>query len=104
MAVGNRYHPPKPEGESAVFGADFSAVLPDGVGIASAELVITTNQNPPQPQSTWNQSDVTHIGKRVWATLSGGADGTDYQLQWTITDTTGNVWPRTFFCLVAETN
>jgi hypothetical protein len=102
MSLGNRYQPPHPPGESCQFALDFSNIIPLGVGIEAGELVIMTNTNPPQAQSDWTQGPVEIIGRRVYAECSGGVNGTDYQLQWTATDTQGNVWPRTCLVLCAQ--
>ena len=103
MALGNRHFPPKSPEDATLFGLDWSAILPPGVGIASASLTIVTNTNPVQQQSDTTQGDVIIARRRTWATIGGGDEGTDYQFRWQITDTTGNVWQRTTLCLCAET-
>ena len=104
MSVSARYLPAKPQSESALFIADFSNLIANGVGITSATLAITTNTNPPQSQSSWTIGTITHAGKRAWALLGGGSDGTDFLLTWTIVDTAGNTWTRAIACLCAETS
>jgi hypothetical protein len=104
MSLATRYLPPKPQSESAIFIADFANLIPTGIGISACALLIQTNQSVPQPAPEWTQGPISIQGSRVWATLSGGTDGVDYQLRWTITDSVGNVWPRTLLVLCAETS
>jgi hypothetical protein len=104
MALGNRYFPAHPPGESCEFALDYSAIIPYGVGIASGTLEIVTNTNPVEAQSDWTQGTVQIIGRRVYCDCSGGVEGTDYQIRWTATDTQGNTWPRTCLVLCAQTN
>lgn len=104
MAIGNRYQPPHPAGESCMFALDYSFILPLGVGIAAADLEIVINTDPVQSQSDWNQGPVQILDRRVYSQCSGGVEGTDYQLRWTVTDTQGNTWPRTTLVLCAETD
>jgi hypothetical protein len=104
MSIATRYLPPKPQGESSVFIADFANLIPNGAAIQSASILIQTNQSIPQAQDSWTTGPISHAGRRCWATLGGGTDGTDYQIQWTVTDTVGNTWPRTFLVLCAETS
>jgi hypothetical protein len=100
-----RYLPPHPPGESCPFGFDFSAVIALGVGIVSGTLTISTNTVPPvDATASWTVGPVTVLGRALYATLSGGVAGTDYQLRWAATDTQGNVWPRWGLCLVAATS
>ena len=43
-------------------------------------------------------------GRAIYASLSGGVLGPDYQLHWNAIDTLGNVWPRTGLLLCAYTS
>lgn len=105
MPLSRRYTPEKPPSETAVFGMDFSAIIPPGVGILSGSLDILTNTVPPVEASTqWIKGPVTVRGRVLYANLGGGVNGTDYQLVWTAQDTQGNVWPRVGLCLVAQTS
>lgn len=104
MALGNRYFPPHPPGESCRFFLDYSPILPLGVVISDGDLDIVTNTNPVQAQSDWTQGDIEIFGRRVYCQCSGGVEGTDYQLRWTVTDSLGNTWPRTTLVLCAETD
>ena len=104
MAISDRYQPPHPPGESSTFALDYSSILPPGVGLVDGSLTIVINTNPVQTQGDWTQGPVTAIGRRVYCDLDGGVAGTDYQLRWSATDNLGNVWPRTFFVLCAETS
>lgn len=105
MPLSKRYYPEHPAGETCAFGVDFSFVIPPAVGIEQGTLAIFTNTADPQPaDSDWQKSPVTVLGRAIYATLGGGVPGTDYQLRWTAYDTQGNVFPRTFLCLCAETS
>jgi hypothetical protein len=97
-----RYHPPHPDGEECVFGMNFDNVIPPGVGIVRGKLEIDTNTVPPFASTDWEQGKVTVVNRTLYATLSGGVDGTDYILNWTATDTDGNIWPRSALCLTVQ--
>jgi hypothetical protein len=105
MPLSKRYLPEHPPAESCSFGVDFSFVIPFGVGISSGSLAIFTNLATPVPaDADWVKGPVMVQGRAIYALLSGGVAGTDYQLVWTATDTQGNIWPRTTLCLCAETS
>ncbi|HEX8827423.1 MAG TPA: hypothetical protein VF778_04855, partial [Xanthobacteraceae bacterium] len=72
--------------------------------IAQGALAILTNVVPPVASSDFTVGTVTIRGRVLYASLSGGVDGTDYQLRWTATDTDGNVFTRTGLVLCAETS
>jgi len=103
MALTGRYIPAHPPGESCVFALDYSFILPPGLGITSASLTFFTNTNPANATSDLTASAVTTKGRQVWATVSGGVEGTDYQFRWSATDSVGNVWPRTVLVQCAQT-
>jgi hypothetical protein len=105
MPVSRRYHPEKPDGESSVFGYDFSPVIPPGVGIVSGSLRIFLNDAGFTPADTDFSISVVGVrGRMLYATLGGGISGTDYLLVWTATDSLGNVWPRAATVLVSPTS
>ena len=105
MPLSRRYSPEHPAAESATFGMDFSFLLPPGIGIASAALDIFTNAVPPAlADSDWNKGAVTVLGRTVYAQLTGGVEGKDYQLRWLARDTLGNSWRRTALILCAQTS
>jgi len=105
MPLTRRYIPEKDPAESCNFGLDYSFILPVGVGIESGTLDILTNTADPQEASSdFTICPVTPRGRAIYAMLSGGIAGRDYQLRWTATDTLGNVWPRTCLLLVAPTS
>lgn len=105
MSISRRYTPEKPSGEQCNFGLDYSAVIPPGVGITSGELSIWTNTvQPVSADGDWTIGPVEVRGRVLYAALSGGIDGTDYQLRWVANDTQGNVWPRTVVVLCAQTS
>jgi hypothetical protein len=105
MGLSRRFEPEKDPAEVASFGMDFSPILAPGVGISSASLAIFTNVAVPVPaDSDWTVGSVQVQGRVVYAVLGGGKAGIDYRLQFTATDTDGNVWPRTALILVSSTS
>lgn len=100
-----RYYPDHPSTELCYFGMDLSAVVPPGVGLVSGELAIFTNvANPVAADGDWTVGTVEVHGRSIYALLTGGVLGTDYQLRWTATDSVGSVWPRMALILCAETS
>jgi hypothetical protein len=83
---------------------DFSFIIPPGVGISSGTLAIYTNVASPVASSDFTIGPVAATGQSIYASLSGGVAGTDYQLRWTATDTDGNVWPRVALLLCSLTS
>lgn len=105
MPLSRRYTPEHPPGEQCNYGLDYSFVIPPGVGIQSGSLLIFTNTaNPAAADSDWTKGTVYVRGRAIYCNLTGGVAGTDYQLRWTVTDTEGNIWPRTTLQLCAETS
>ena len=104
MPLSRRYTPEFGPGESCNIGLDYSRVIPPGIGISSGSLSIFTNTATPQPSSDFTIGAVTIRGRTVYAGLSGGVEGRDYQLRWIAVDTVGNVWPRTCLMLCAQTS
>jgi hypothetical protein len=105
MPISRRYMPEHPPGEKCNFGLDYSGVIPPGVGIQGTDLEIFTNTTPPLPaDADWFKTPVTVSGRIIYCSLSGGIDGKDYQLRWTVTDTDGNIFPRTTLVLCAQTS
>ena len=105
MALTRRSHPPHPPGESCSFGMDFSAVIPLGMGIVSSSLAIFTNTVPPaSADAQWTKGQSYQRGRAVFQILAGGLIGTDYLLQWTVTDNRGSAWVRTGLILCASTS
>lgn len=104
MPLSRRYSPEVAPGESSLFGMDFSFVLPPGAVIVSASLVVLTNTFEPTHAPEWTVGPVTIDGTAVYARLSGGVEGVDYQLRFTVTDSDRNVWPRTALVLCSLTS
>lgn len=105
MPLSRRYTPEHPPGETCAFGLDYSFVIPVGVGLASGTLTIFTNNAVPADASAdWTIGTVSVQGRAVYAMLTGGVAGTDYQLRFVATDTQGNVWPRTVLVLCGLTS
>lgn len=97
-------HPP---GETCYFGMDFSTVLPRTSAISAASVLVFTNTfvTAPVESPAWTVGPVKVAGgRRVFALFSGGVEGTDYQVRWTIADQVGNVFIRTAMVLVAQTS
>ena len=104
MPLSRRYTPEFCPGEQSIVGMSFEFVIPPGVGISDGALAVFTNVANPAASSDFTVGEVTVRGRVLYASLSGGHDGTDYQLRWTATDTSGNVWPRTALLLCAQTS
>lgn len=104
MPLSRRYTPEHPPGESCLYGLDYSYVIPPGVGISSGTCEVWSNVVPPAVSTDWTIGTVNVRGRAIYARLSGGVVGKDYQIRWTATDTNGNVWPRTTLQLCAETS
>jgi hypothetical protein len=103
----SRYVPAHPPGESATFGMVFDTVIPAGVGVQWGTVEIATNTVPPVDASadwTVGENGVSVRGRALYARLSGGVAGTDYQITWTAWDTEGNIWPRTGLVLCSNTS
>ena len=104
MPLSRRYQPEKSPEESCNFGMDYSFVIPVGVGISSGALNIFTNTASPAADSDFTVGPVTVRGRSIYAMVSGGVSGKDYQFRWTAVDTLGNTWARTALVLCAETS
>jgi hypothetical protein len=104
MPLSRRYSPEFCPGESCLIGMDFSYVIPPGVGIQTGTLSVFTNVATPVASTDFTVGQVTVRGRVLYASLSGGVDGKDYQLRWSATDTSGNVFPRTGLLLCAQTS
>lgn len=104
MPMSRRYSPEHAPGESCNIGLDYSWLVPPGVGLTGGSLSIYTNTANPVPSADLSVGPVTIRGRTVYARISGGVEGKDYQLRWSATDTEGNVWPRTCLLLCAQTS
>ena len=113
MPLGKRYTPEWAPQEQATIGLDYSAVLPPGVGIAATQMQVLTNTANPAISPDFTGPDAAGIpgyftpqwrGRTIYTQLVGGIAGTDYQLRWSVQDTSGNVWPRTALLLCAPTS
>ena len=105
MPLSRRYSPEWAPGEQATIGLDFSSIIPPGVGITSGTLTIATNTTPPSDATAdWQATALSVQGRALYTTLVGGVNGRDYLLNWTATDTDGNIWPRTAMLLCAPTS
>lgn len=104
MPLSRRYTPEHAPGDACIYGLDFSYIIPPGVGIASGALSIWTNTVAPVESADFVIGPVSWRGRTLYANVSGGVDGTDYQVRWRVTDTSGNIWNRTALVLCAETS
>lgn len=102
MAISDRY-PTHAPGAVATYGVDLSPVLPPGTGLSTGTVAIVVNTNPVESQSDWTIGAVSVRGRRAWCQLAGGAEGTDYQIRWSLADTLGGAWPVTCYVLCAQT-
>lgn len=98
-SMSTRYHPSHPVGEVCLFGMDFSFILPAGAAVSLASLVIFLNAAGGVAAPEWVVGPVQIDGLRVFARCSGGTEGNDYQFLWSVTDSDGNVFPRTALVL-----
>lgn len=105
MPLSRRYTPEFAPGETCNIGYDFSYIIPLGVGLASGGLEIFTNTAAPvAADADFTIGPIQVQGRAIYANLSGGVLGTDYQLRWNAIDSEGNVWPRTGLMLCAYTS
>lgn len=104
MPLSRRYTPEHPPDEECVFGMDFSFIVPPGVGLTSGSVTIWENVVPAVQSSDWTIGAVSVLGRVLYASLSGGVEGTDYQIRWVAIDTDGKQWPRTALVLCAQTS
>ena len=104
MSINNRFEQPHPAAQVAVYGLDFSTILPPGVTIADGLFSQQLNTVPPQPTNDFTPGPVVLAGRRLYTQLAGGVAGTDYQLTWRATDNLNNIWVRTVLLLCASTS
>lgn len=104
MPVSRRYIPEHPPGDSSTFGMSFDVVFPRDAGITSGSLAIFTNVATPAASSDFTVGPVQVQGRALYATLTGGTLGTDYQLRWTASGTDGSIATRTALVLCAQTS
>jgi hypothetical protein len=84
----------------------------DSIGIPGAISGSTWTVTNPAiwDQSYWDgarwgdgeDTGIEIIGRRVYALLSGGREGVDYQFRWIALDTMGNIFPRTTLVLCSQ--
>lgn len=105
MPVSRRYSPEWAPGDSSLVGIDASFLLPPGTQIASATLTVFQNTfAPAEASADFTVGNAQVAGRTAYALLSGGTEGTDYQLRWKITDTDGSIWNRTALMLCSQTS
>jgi len=105
MAISRRYTPEWAPGEASSIGFDFSPIIPPGVGVVSGSVSIWSNTVAPQPaDADFVVGPVSVLGRAIYATVSGGVTGKDYQIRWVATDSEGHIWPRTALVLCAPTS
>jgi hypothetical protein len=102
--LSRRYTPSWSVGEADPVGLNMGQVIPRGAVIASATLAIYTNTATAVSSSDFVIGAMTIEDRAVYVNLSGGVLGRDYQLRWTVTDTQGNIWPRTALLLCSLTS
>ena len=106
MPLSRRYSPELAPNEGSLFGMDFSAILPPGVGIALGQCAAFTNTVPPQATTLLTVGDVSIVGRTLVAFIEASpqASGVDFQISWIAFDTQDNVWPRVGLVLCAPTS
>ena len=101
MAISRRYLT-WPPGEQTYVGMDFSNCIPPGVTLTAASLSIVTNTNPAHATTDFQQQPCEVASRQAWCFITGGAEGTDYQLRWQVSDSHGHTWNRAATMLCAE--
>ena len=104
MALSHRYHPSKAPNEACTIGIDLSHMLPPGIGLSTVTISAFTTTAPANPTSDFTFGTISLRGRLAWCTISGGTEGSDYQIRWLLTDTVGNTWGRTGLMLCAQTS
>lgn len=105
MSLARRHSPEHAPGDSALYGMDFSFVLgPNAVIISALISVFENTFAPAAPSPDFTVGPVTIDGSIVYARLSGGVEGADYQIRHRIEDSDGNTWNRTALVLCAQTS
>lgn len=104
MPLSRRYNPEHAPGDSLNYGMDFSYLIPPDVWITDAGIAIFLNTVDPTPSDDFAIGPVGWQRRVVYARLTGGIGGTDYQLAWTIRDSTGSVLTRTAMVLCGDTS
>ena len=105
MPLSRRYSPEHPPADSIPYGYDFSPIIPPGIGIASGSVAIWTNTVAPALAPTdFTIGPVFILGRTIYAMVTGGIEGRDYQVRWQVTDSAGNIWNRTALVLCAQTS
>lgn len=104
MSINNRYTPSHPAGQSLVYGLDFSAILPPGVTIQQGSASIQYNTVPPTIATDMVATGLPIMGRRLYATISGGGAGRDYRINFSATDSLGNTLLRSVLLLCAGTS
>lgn len=105
MPLSRRYQPSFAPDEASIIGMDFSYVIPPGVGIQDGLLSFWTNTaNPVDATADFTIGPIQIFGRTVYASITGGFDGRDYQVRWLVVDTDANLWRRTALMLCAQTS
>lgn len=104
MPLTRRYSPEHSPGDSCLYGIDMSLVLPPGAFISLGSVAVLSNTFVPTPAPEWAVGPVQIQGSVIFARLSGGTEGSDYQIRWNVQDSDGNVWNRTALVLCSLTS
>jgi hypothetical protein len=109
--LSRRYTPSHAPGDQMIYAMDFSLVIPRGTGLTAASVQVWRNTVAPVLASSttagtedWTTGAVSWWDRIAYAELSGGVDGSDYQVRWSATDTNGNLWTRTALVLCSESS
>jgi hypothetical protein len=104
MPLSRRYSPEWSPLDTGNVGMDFSMLVPPGVGILDGSLQIFLNIPNPVPSTDFAMGDFQIRDRTVYVQISGGVEGTDYQLRWFIETTDGARFLRTALLLCAQTS
>jgi len=110
--LSRRYTPSHAPADGMIYAMDFSPVVPRGTTFPVAAAEVWRNTVAPVLASSttagaadWTTPVTVLVWDRiVYAALSGGVDGSDYQVRWSATDSSGNLWNRTALVLCSETS
>jgi hypothetical protein len=117
MPVSRRYHPEWSPGDQGSIGMDFSALIPPGVGITFGALFILTTTDADASTDFTAANYVPAVGVDVGyfktaiadrivyvPDLKGGIEPKDYQFQWEVTTSAGDLISRAVMLLCADTS
>jgi hypothetical protein len=89
-------------GDSATYGLDFTSLISADAAIGSAAVAPFTNTVAPTATTDLTIAAIATYARIVYARVTGGVLGSDYQLRFTASDTQGNVFTRAALLLCTQ--